>query len=214
MSEPESLNTDEPLPERIERHAFDRLIMLSDGVFAIAITLLALEIRPPEGWTGGLDDLLFKTWRALFGFGMSFLIIGVFWVANRRMVARLRRVDGPYTALTLLLLCLVCLTPSVTALMADYGPTRSMKVYAVLVAAAGFAQAMLWGYAAFVGRLIDDGVSLRERRIVLLALVIFPMMFCYLGLVMGSGVSVVAYLPVMVVAVLAGQLRRRALRGS
>ena len=42
MSEPESLDTDEPLQKRIERHWFDRLIMLSDGVFAIAMTLLAL----------------------------------------------------------------------------------------------------------------------------------------------------------------------------
>ena len=42
MSEPASLGTDEPLAERIGRHWFDRLIMPSDGVFAIAVTLLAL----------------------------------------------------------------------------------------------------------------------------------------------------------------------------
>src|SRR3954469_23912217 len=49
MSEPESLATDEALAEPVRRHSYDRLLMLSDGIFAIAITLAALEIQaPPE----------------------------------------------------------------------------------------------------------------------------------------------------------------------
>ena len=47
MSEPESLATDEALSEHIRRHSYDRLLMLSDGIFAIAITLAALEIQAP-----------------------------------------------------------------------------------------------------------------------------------------------------------------------
>jgi uncharacterized membrane protein len=95
VGEFEILDTDEPLPKRIERHAYDRLIMLSDGVFAIAITLLALEIRPPANWNGELSDLLRQTWRALLGFGLSFVLISIYWMAHRRMFARFRRVDGP-----------------------------------------------------------------------------------------------------------------------
>ena len=48
MSEPESLATQEPLDAHLRRHAYDRLLMLSDGIFAIATTLAALEIKLPE----------------------------------------------------------------------------------------------------------------------------------------------------------------------
>ena len=52
MSEPESLATDEKLDIHLRRHAYDRLLMLSDGIFAIAITLAAIEIKPPEHFNG------------------------------------------------------------------------------------------------------------------------------------------------------------------
>ena len=71
VGEFESLDTDEGLKARIARHGFDRLIMLCDGVFAIAITLLALEIKPPSAWNGELVHLLQRSWRSLFGFGLS-----------------------------------------------------------------------------------------------------------------------------------------------
>ena len=81
--EPETLDLDdEPLARRLARHHYDRLLMLSDGVFAIAITLLALELRPPEHWSGGLWDLLVERWRALFGYVFGFLIVGAFWFSH------------------------------------------------------------------------------------------------------------------------------------
>ncbi|MFX8620504.1 TMEM175 family protein, partial [Acinetobacter baumannii] len=60
MGEFEVLDTSEPLAQRMERHAYDRLIMLSDGVFAIAITLAALEIHVPDPVNGDVFALLHK----------------------------------------------------------------------------------------------------------------------------------------------------------
>ena len=212
MSEPESLDTDEALPRRIERHWFDRLIMLSDGVFAIAMTLLALEVRPPAGWTGSLTDLVEKTGRSLFGYGLSFFIVGVFWFSNRSIMARIRRVDARFTALTLLFLCLICLTPFATALMAQYGPPRSMKVYSILVGATGAVQALLWSYAAFWKPLLDPAVSQRERWITLGAFLTMPAIFGLTGLLVHQGSSEYVLLPMALAAAILGRVRRKFMR--
>jgi uncharacterized membrane protein len=209
MSEPESLDTHEPLPRRLERHWFDRLIMLSDGVFAIAMTLLALEVRPPHEWNGEMLDLLAQSWRALFGFALSFVIVAFFWVSNRGIVARLKRVDGPYTALTLLFLCLICLTPFAAALVAEHGPGRAMKFYAVLVAATGIAQALLWGYAALWRDLVYAEVGRQERWFMLAGFALVPVLFGVSGLVVGSGAGGWMIAPMVLVAGVMGRLRRR-----
>ena len=67
VGEPESLHVKEPLMARIERHDYDRLLMLSDGVFAIAITLLALDLRLPDRWDGSVGELVNATGRPLIG---------------------------------------------------------------------------------------------------------------------------------------------------
>ena len=212
MSEPESLDTDEPLARRIERHWFDRLIMLSDGVFAIAMTLLALEVRPPANWAGDLVGLVAQSWRSLFGYGLSFFIVATFWFSNRSILSRMRRVDGPFSALTLLFLFLICLAPFVTALMAEYGPAKSMRVYAILVGAAGAAQALLWAYAAFWRPLLDPGINRRERWLTLAAFTMLPLWFSLVGLLFRPGMNQLVLLPLVAGAVFIGRARRRLLR--
>lgn len=214
MSEIETLDTDEALPRRVERHWFDRLIMLSDGVFAIAMTLLALEVRPPAGWDGSLGELLEKSWRSLFGYGLSFFIVALFWFSNRSIMARVRRVDGRFTALTLFFLCLIGLTPFATALMAQYGPGRSIQAYSLLVGATGAAQALLWSYAAFWEPLLDKSVSKRERWLTLAAFMMMPALFGVAGLVVHKGQSPSVLILVGAAAVLLGRLRRKLMRNA
>lgn len=214
MSEPESLDTDEVLSKRLERHGFDRLIMLSDGVFAIAMTLLALEVRPPLGWNGGLGDLLEKIGRPLFGYGLSFFIVGVFWYSNRNIMARVRRVDGRFTTLMLMFLCLIGLTPFATALMAQYGPPRSMKVYSILVGTTGAVQALLWAYAAFWMQLLDTEVSKRERWVTLASFLALPALFGLAGLLVHQGSGQFVLLPVVLAAAVVGRMRRKLMRSG
>ena len=214
VSEPESLDADEILSKRVERHGFDRLIMLSDGVFAIAMTLLALEVRPPLGCDGGFADLLEKIGRLLFGYGLSFFIVGVFWYSNRNIMARVRRVDGPFTSLMLIFLCLIGLTPFATALMAQYGPPRSMKVYSILVGTTGAVQALLWTYAAFWIPLLDPKVSKRERWVTLASFLVLPALFGLAGLLVHQGSGKFILLPVVLVAAVLGHMRRKLIRSA
>ena len=127
--EPESLHIHEPLKARIERHDYDRLLMLSDGVFAIAITLLALELKLPQAWDGSVERLLSATGRPLIGYLFGFGLVGVFWFMHRRIFAQLEQVDRVITILNLLLLGLVGLTPYVARMIAEAGPSRAMPFW-------------------------------------------------------------------------------------
>ncbi|HEX8125859.1 MAG TPA: TMEM175 family protein [Allosphingosinicella sp.] len=212
--EPELLSGDEPLAEHVRRHAYDRTIMLADGVFAIAITLLALELRPPEHWDGEIGHLLSTIWRSLFAYLFGFAIVGAFWVAHRGLFARIRRVDGPLTFLALLQLCLIAITPAMAALVGEAGPGKSLTVYFSLIVAIGACQALLWAYAAFVGDLVDSSLDARERRMVQLRLTIPALIFAALLLAQLAGIYQSAALPI-VVASLAGLVvfRRYRARG-
>jgi uncharacterized membrane protein len=186
--------------------------MLADGVFAIAITLLALELRPPEHWDGDIAHLLSATWRSLFAYLFGFTIVGAFWVAHRGLFARIRRVDAPLTFLALLQLCLVAMTPAVAALVGEAGPGKSLTVYFTLIVAIGGCQALLWAYAAFVGRLVDPTLDLRERRLIQVRLTIPALIFLALLLAEVAGHYQSAAFPI-VLAGLAGLALVRRLRG-
>ena len=95
-----------------------RLEAFSDGVFAVAITLLVLEIAVPGG-----DDLwhdLKDEWASFAAFGVSFWVIGVVWATHHSVIDHLGRVDRGVLYLNLLVLMFVVLTPFSTAVMAEH----------------------------------------------------------------------------------------------
>jgi len=162
VGEPESLFSEEPLTTRIERHNFDRLLMLSDGVFAIAITLLALDLRLPEHWDGSAGQLVNATGRPLIGYLFGFGLVGAFWFMHRRMFAKLARVDLAITGLNLLLLGLVGLTPYVARMIAEAGPNRAVPFYLVAVASVLGTIALIRFWGAARPQLLHRGVEARE----------------------------------------------------
>src|SRR5256885_15306805 len=82
-----------------------RLEAFSDGIFAIAMTLLVLEIRMPENIAPGtLGSSLLHLWRSYLAFLTSFATIGVMWVNHHRVFNLIRRTDQAVLALNLLLL--------------------------------------------------------------------------------------------------------------
>ena len=208
MAEIETLTVDEPLGERIERHNFDRLLMLSDGVFAIAITLLALELRPPEHWQGGLDTLATSMWRPLFAYSAGFVIIGAFWLVHRRLFAKLRRVDTVATVLALLLLFLIALVPAVASLISDYGPARTLLLYLLMVAAISTAQLALWAWSALIAGLadpsLDRGARVNETLQMAVPAVAFAIL-CGAGM---AGVDVTQPMPLVLTLLPIALLRR------
>jgi len=165
VGEPESLFSEEPLKIRIERHNFDRLLMLSDGVFAIAITLLALDLRLPEHWDGSAGQLIHASGRPLIGYLFGFGLVGAFWFMHRRMFAQLARVDLAITMLNLLLLGLVGLTPFIARMIAEAGPNRAIGFYLAAVASVLGSIALIRFWGAARPRLLHDGVDNKQWAI-------------------------------------------------
>lgn len=208
MAEIETLTVDEPLAERIERHNFDRLLMLSDGVFAIAITLLVLELRPPEHWNGELSTLLQATSRPLFAYSAGFAMIGGYWLIHRRLFAKLRRVDAVATSLALLLLFLIALVPAVSMLLSEYGPTRFWLVYLMTIAAVAIVQVALWSYSALIADLADPSLDRGARVIEALKLAVPAVGFAALSAAGFAGVDVTQPLPLLLAILPMAAMRR------
>jgi uncharacterized membrane protein len=98
-----------------------RLEAFSDGVFAIAITLLVLDIHVPDpSSTADLARELGTQWPSYVAYAVSFLTIGIIWINHHAMIRRLKAVDHEILILNLLLLLFVGLLPFTTALMAAY----------------------------------------------------------------------------------------------
>ena len=159
MSEPESLATIEGLDEHIRRHSYDRLIMLSDGIFAIATTLAALDVRLPAHSAGLLQSLVAGR-RGLVAYVLSFIVAGIFWISNRDLFARLRKVDLPLTVLTLAMLCLIALIPAaVRSVYVEGGGDTALRVYGFAMFCCGVINTAMWGYASFRPGLMVPAVT-------------------------------------------------------
>jgi uncharacterized membrane protein len=99
-----------------------RLEAFSDGVFAIAITLLVIELHAPAELEPGetLAHALWLEWPSYVAYLVSFLTIGVIWLNHHRVFTQVARVDGPLLVLNLNLLLWTALIPFPTSVVADY----------------------------------------------------------------------------------------------
>jgi uncharacterized membrane protein len=143
--------------------ATSRLEAFSDGVFAIAATLLVLELRVPPVGSGALLTLLAAQWPAYAGYAVSFLTIGIIWVNHHAMFALVRRVDRTLLFLNLLLLLVIALIPFPTAVVGQWiTDSRDAPVAAALLGGVfllmGLAFAAIWLYAVGHHELALEGV--------------------------------------------------------
>ncbi len=96
-----------------------RIEAFSDGVFAIAITLLVIEIRPPHVEGGGsLTEALAHLWPSYLGYAISFLVIGTIWANHHNRFRLISRSDHQFLFLNVLFLMCVAFIPFPTALLA------------------------------------------------------------------------------------------------
>jgi uncharacterized membrane protein len=127
-----------------------RLEAFSDAVFAVAITLLILEINIPEG--EHLWEQLKDQWPSFASFFVSFWVIGIIWVNHHGLLDHLKRIDRPVLYLNLLVLMTVVFIPFSTALMAEHlkpgesDETVAAIVYALAFLAMGLAFNVFWTY--------------------------------------------------------------------
>lgn len=156
-----------------------RLVLFSDAVFAIAITLLAIEIHPPHAWNG-IGDLLAKMGVKLWAYAISFAVVGIYWMSHRRIFERLRAANGVLDVLNFLVLALVALLPLGTELLWEQHGGQALPIYVGLVAAIGVAIALLWAYAAFIGGLAEPTPK-AEALYVMLRVALLPGFMCGLS---------------------------------
>jgi uncharacterized membrane protein len=97
-----------------------RVEAFSDGVFAIAITLLILEIKVPPAGSGALPRDLLRQWPSYFSFLISFAFIGIMWINHHRLFTHIARCDDALLILNLLLLLGVVVVPFPTAVLATH----------------------------------------------------------------------------------------------
>jgi len=150
-----------------------RLEAFSDGVFAIAITLLVLDLQVPDPTEGNLAAALGDQWPSFVAYAVSFLTIGIIWINHHAMIRRLKAVDHGMLVLNLLLLLFVALLPFTTALMAAYlressGEHLAAGIYSGSCLLMGLAFAVTNRYALIVRPgLLATPVSDARRRAIL-----------------------------------------------
>lgn len=160
-----------------------RLEAFSDGVFAIAATLLVLEIsvtRSPI--PGALGHQLLHLWPAYLAYATSFLTIGIIWINHHHVMETIARVDRTFLFINLLLLLVVAFIPFPTKLVAEYldGASADERTAVYAYGATLFLMAVvfnvLWAYARSGRRLIrDDFAQSKIRAVTQAAFVGIPM---------------------------------------
>jgi len=115
---------------------FGRIVAFSDGVFAIAITLLVLNLTIDRGLSSGqLTDALLDNWDNLIAYGISFAVIGRFWIVHHRFFSEVRAFDSRLLGLNLLYLAWIVLIPFSSQVLGDYGgETPSVVLYSINLA--------------------------------------------------------------------------------
>ena len=125
-----------------------RLEAFSDGVFAVAITLLALNLTVAGPGHGHLLDQLYDRWPAFLAYLISFFMIGIVWVNHHALVRAIMAVDRTLLFLNLVLLLFVVLIPFATATEADYFPANSRDARLAMVLYAGVFLGMSVGFGS------------------------------------------------------------------
>jgi uncharacterized membrane protein len=141
----------------------------SDGVFAIAATLLVLELKVPHVEPGGLSRALLERWPSYATYVVSFLTIGIIWVNHHAVLERIRVVNRPLLFMNLLFLMAVAAIPFPTALLADYlreghDERLAAAVYGGTMAVMGVTFGATWAYAVISDVLHENVDPDRARR--------------------------------------------------
>lgn len=148
-----------------------RLEAFSDGVFAIAITLLILEIKIPGEEVlqrTSLPVYILKQWPEFFAYVFSFVIIGIYWANHHYIFKLYRRTDHTFNMLNVFFLMTIAFLPYPTAILGEYVMDESHRrtatiFYAIGIYLPALMWLVLWLYASKNKRLIDK--TLKESFI-------------------------------------------------
>jgi uncharacterized membrane protein len=191
-------------PETAGEKETGRVEAFSDGVFAIAITLLVLDLKVPKSsdlaGSGGLIPVLLRQWPMFAAYLTSFATILVMWVNHHKLFTFIRRTNGAFLFLNGLLLLFVTFVPFPTALVSEHLRGAQAPIAAAIYTATYFGIAIvfnvLWRYASGGMRLLGPRVDPGKVRAVTRDYSFGPVL--YLAAFLFSFVSVAASLAICV----------------
>jgi len=179
------------LYNRVAGQSLERLAALSDGIFAVAMTLLVLDLHVPVSHgistEGGLWEALVKLAPNLITYLMSFLTLGIFWVGQQTQLNNFERSDRNLAWIHFAFLLAVSLTPFSTGLLAAFITYRiALVVYWLNILLLGAVLFASWKYAKHAGLVKDDTIASMdiavERRIIIAqALYAFGALLCLIN---------------------------------
>jgi uncharacterized membrane protein len=134
-----------------------RLETFSDGVFAIAATLLILDVN--VSGEGSVAHQLVNAWPSYAVYAISFLTLGIVWVNHHTVFTQIGRVDRTFLFINVVFLMVVAFTPFPTRVLAEHlreGSKAAAVAYGLTYTAMSICYGALWYYAARGGRLLAD----------------------------------------------------------
>lgn len=146
----------------------NRLEAFSDGVFAVAITLLILNIKIPDQLMDdvSLGQKLLAEWPMFVAYGTSFVTIGIMWLNHHRLFMHIKRTNTTLLLLNLLLLMVIVFIPVPTALLAEYLARPDWHMAAIVYSGTCVVMAccfnLLWRYASHGNRLLASNADPRN----------------------------------------------------
>lgn len=184
VNTPKRINTEASpsLPQaKPERDlALERLMFFSDAVFAIAITLLALDIRLPplpKATDAQVLNQLLALGPKYYSFGLSFLAIGLYWLGHHRMFHYIAHFDPLLLILNLWLLLCIAFIPFPASVIGDSTGRTASVFYALTLAITGLVSGGMWLYASAGGRLLADNLDRPSFRLSLMRSFLAPTCF-------------------------------------
>jgi uncharacterized membrane protein len=149
------------LYNRVAGQSVERIAALSDGIFAVAMTLLVLDLRVPAAEAvhseHDLRHLLIALSPRVLVFLMSIMTNGIFWVGQQTQLNYFARSDRNLAWIHIAFLCAICLTPFSTSLLAEFIRYRTaLLVYWSNIVLLGLTLFWSWSYATRTHLLIDD----------------------------------------------------------
>ncbi len=202
-------------PERPAGLPPSRIEALADGIFAVAMTILVLDLHVPEllrdAPDASIEANLAQLGPKALSYVSGFVILGTLWVGHHYLMHHLRRVDRSFLWINLLFLLAISFLPFVIALIGAFGPRKiSCLLYGATLVVAGSCLLGQWRYAARSRRLVSEGLSAAEYS-ALHGRILYGVLGYGLGLALAPlwpVLSLCCYAAVPVVYLLPGRIDR------
>jgi uncharacterized membrane protein len=159
----------------------DRLVMLCDGVFAIAITLLVIDIGitpktpAPSDVAAALSQLIMP---GIF-YLVTFLVIASYWRSHRNLMQVVQHLDNGFISLTFVFLAFIAFFPVTSKLLGDYADTPQVVIiYTLGLSGCSFASLALWLYATWKHRLVRPDLPPELINTRSISLLLNPLIYC------------------------------------